>query len=698
MFVANNKTGGEIIVKKIEVVLQDGIKDCGVCSLLSIIRYYGGNVSKEHLKELTNTTKRAEEIGFSCLGMEGEVENIKKDDMPFIAHVIINKSYQHFVAVYDIDFLSNKVLIMDPAKGKRSISLAEFKLMTSHKFIFLKPKKALPNLVIKKVIFKEFLHLLKRYQVVAFVIISLGIIYSLLNILSAYHFKYLLEYAITPQSTHNVVLISITMMIIFSLRESANLFRNIALLKWNSIFDLHLTNIIFEQIISFPYLYYKNRTTGEILARIKDLGVVKNFITMLISSSIPEILSLVLFMILLCNLNIILTSYMLFFFVIIFSLQYVLKKFHKKRLKKYLHQEERLNSYLIEAITAFDVIKGLHMENKIMKQFRTKYRSFLESHYLFLFLYYIEEFLKKNLYNLLMILVLLLGAIDVIENDFSLGELVVFQSILMYSISSFQNLISLGKEFHEYLVSKERVEDLFTIHKENFMMQEYYFDQRLTGVIQYKNLTFSYHSYPLLSSVNITIPYGNKVFLYGESGSGKSTLVKALLQYVEVPFGKIKIRNIDINHYHLATLRRQITYVSQNEHLFTDTLRENIVMGREVADDELERVIDAIQLREVVCKMPLGLDTIIEENGFNLSGGERQRLILARSILKQSDIYIFDEASSQVDSINEREILRNMLFMLEEKTIIFVSHRFDNKDLFNQILHIEKGMCHEEKV
>ena len=91
----------------------------------------------------------------------------------------------------------------------------------------------------------------------------------------------------------------------------------------------------------------------------------------------------------------------------------------------------------------------------------------------------------------------------------------------MYSISSFQNLISLGKEFHEYLVSKERVEDLFTIHKENFMMQEYYFDQRLTGVIQYKNLTFSYHSYPLLSSVNITIPYGNKVFLYGESGSEK---------------------------------------------------------------------------------------------------------------------------------------------------------------------------------
>lgn len=642
--------------------------------------------------------KGAESLGFCCLGVEGEVEDIQKKDLPCIAHVIINKSYQHFLVVYDIDFKHNKVLIMDPAKGRKIISLAEFKLMTSHKYIFLKPKKVLPNFVIKKVIFREVLYQLKQNKLLVFMIVTLGILFSLLNILGAYHFKYLIEYAITPESTSNVMLISVSMIIVFLLKEGANILRNITLLKWSDIFDLHLTSMIFEQIISFPYLYYKNRTTGEILARIKDLSVVKNFITTLICSGIPELLSFVLFTILIFNLNAMLASYVLFFFVLIFSLQYLWKFAHQRRLKKYLRHEELLNSYLIESISAFDVIKGLHMEKKIMQKFGMKYRNFLESHYNFSFLYYIEEFFKQNLYNLMMILVLLLGSIDVINAQFSLGELIVFQSLLLYSVTSFQNLVSFGKGIHEYYVSKERVEDLFTIHKENFKMQEYFFDQHLIGSIQYKNLDFSYHSYPLLSSVNITIPYGNKVFLYGPSGSGKSTLVKALLQYIEVPYGKIKIHNIDINHYHLGTLRKQITYVSQNEYLFTDTLRENIVMGRDIPVDDIEQIIDAMQLREVVLKVPLGLDTIIEENGFNLSGGERQRLILARSILKKSDIYIFDEASSQIDIANEREILKNMLDILKEKTIIFVSHRFDNKDLFNQIIHIEGGVCHEEKI
>ena len=150
-----------------KIVLQDGIKDCGVCSLLSIIRYYGGDVSKEYLRELTNTTKSgvsaykllegAEKIGFTGYGVNGDLENIDKNNLPCLAHLIINKSYQHFVVIYDIDLYHKKILIMDPAKGKKLLSFSEFRLLSSGNFIYLKPTKKLPIFSYDKIIFDCFL-------------------------------------------------------------------------------------------------------------------------------------------------------------------------------------------------------------------------------------------------------------------------------------------------------------------------------------------------------------------------------------------------------------------------------------------------------------------------------------------------------------------------------------------------------------
>ena len=112
----------------IKVVLQDGIKDCGICSLLSIIRYYGGDVSKEYLREITNTTKdgvsfymlidAAKSLGFEAIGMSGDLDDINVNNLPCIAHFIVNKNYKHFVVIYNIDFKNKYITIMDPAKGK----------------------------------------------------------------------------------------------------------------------------------------------------------------------------------------------------------------------------------------------------------------------------------------------------------------------------------------------------------------------------------------------------------------------------------------------------------------------------------------------------------------------------------------------------------------------------------------------------
>ena len=216
--------------------------------------------------------------------------------------------------------------------------------------------------------------------------------------------------------------------------------------------------------------------------------------------------------------------------------------------------------------------------------------------------------------------------------------------------------------------------------------------------IRYTNLSYSYNSKQLLKNINLEICSKDKVLLLGPSGCGKSTLVKLLMRYLEIPFGMISINNMDINHYNLDNLRSNITYISQQEFLFSDTLYNNITLGKDYSKEEVEKVIELTLVNELVDNNSLSYDQLVEENGLNFSGGERQRIILARSILKKSDVYIFDEALSQVDIEKERKILKNIFRYLKDKIIIVISHRYDNNDLFNRVIRLKDGVLHEEKL
>ena len=197
-----------------EVIKQEGIKDCGVCCLLSIIRSYGGNCSLEYLRELTLTTrngvtaynlvKASIKIGFNAYGLNLKLEEIKKEMLPIISHVIINKQYQHFIVIYSINFTKKELLIMDPAIGKKKITFAEFNLMTSNNYIYLKPIKKILKLEKRKIIKEWLVKFIKKNKKYIPYIIFLTTIYTFLNITSAFYFKLLLNNAIEYNILDNV--------------------------------------------------------------------------------------------------------------------------------------------------------------------------------------------------------------------------------------------------------------------------------------------------------------------------------------------------------------------------------------------------------------------------------------------------------------------------------------------------------------
>ncbi len=688
-----------------KIVLQDGIKDCGICSLLSVIRFYGGDVSKEYLRELTNTTKSgvsaykiiecAEKIGFKGYGVRGDLKNIDKNNLPCLAHLIINKSYQHFVVIYDVDFSNNKVLIMDPAKGRRILSFSEFRLLSSNNFIYLKPIKKLPVVSYKKVIIDSIKEFSKHNKFMIFLIILLSSLYFILNVIVAFHFKYLLEFVINYRISSNVLFISCYLFIVYSVKEITFFLRNLLLLKWISMFDSEITISTYKRLLLLPYLYYKNRTTGEVVSRIKDLTIIKNFLAKFICSLTTDLFTVVIFIIFMFNISCQLTCYVLVIISIIFIYNIIISKYKKRVINKYHRCEEKINSYLIESLASVESLKGLHIENDFVARFKMKYKRYLESYYRMSFLFEINNFFKNNINNLLLIIIYGIGVFFVVLDRLNVAELFIYQGILSYFLGALNNLIYLQAEVHSFKAAINRIHDMFTIKQEVFDGGMYYNLYDLCGDIEYNNLAYSYNHTFLFNELNFTIKRGSKVLITGSSGAGKSTLMKMLMRYIEVPFDQIKINGIDINHYHLEVLRNKITYVTGNEFLFSNTIYNNIVLNREIDRDKVLTISKLVLVDEVVEKDNLKYQKLVEENGFNFSGGERQRIILARTLLKDSDIYIFDEALSQIDIEREEKILKNIFRYLKNKTIIVISHRFNNQNLFDQVIKLEGGKIYE---
>ncbi len=690
-----------------KVVLQDGFKDCGICCLLSIIRFYGGDVSKEYLRELTNTTKdgvslynllyASIKLGFDSSGVMGTINEINVNNLPCIAHINVNKSIQHFIVVYKINKEKKQITIMDPAKGKKVISFSEFNLLTSKNFLFLTPKKKLPILKKKNMVYRIIRRLLLENKKIIFTISTLTINYFIINIILSFHFKYLLEYSINYNVSNNIFLISIIIGTIYIFKNTIQFLRSILLNKWNSLFDISINENTYKQILLLPYQYFKNRTTGEIIARFKDLNIVKDYLTTLFCTTSTDLISILIFSVIMFKYNKMLLLIINIHVIIIILYTLRVNRQKKKKINIIKKKEDIINSYLIQGISNVDTIKGSHLEKRIIDKFTLNYKAFQEMIYNYNHILEQESLIKSLISDSIYIFVYGLGSLLVIKEKINLNNLIIYQSIIGFYLKSFINVINVISIRSTYKISLDRVEELYMLEREEFKNNYFYLPYIMDGTITIKNLNYQIGTKKLFNELTLTINYGEKILLSGESGCGKSTLVKMIMRYIDVTYNTIKISDIDINHYHLQNIRSNITYVTSNEYLFNDTLRNNICLYKEYSEEEIIKICNICLVSDIYKNKENFLDIIIEENGFDLSSGERQRIILARSLMKKTSIYIFDEALSQIDINREKKILESIFEYLKEKTIIIISHRFNNKKLFDRILKLEKGQIYENK-
>lgn len=680
---------GEIRMK---IVRQQDEKDCGVCSLLSIIRYYKGNVPLEQLRldartnnegtTALNLVLASQKYGFDAVGMKVEnLNDIKR--LPAIAHLNLKKGYSHYVVIEKVT--KDKIILMDPAKGKVVKFLWEFQKEWSGVVLIFYPKQKIMVLkndvtlftIFKKVFISE-KNLIKIIVLVSFLLtiftIALGYYFQMFN--SLYLNKYPINYL-------KVLVLVFAIFTCFKL--FLTYYRSYLENHLNKNIDCLITSDFLKHLFNLPLNVITSRKSGEILSRVNELTSIKGLITEIFITYTLDFLIVVITTFLLIRISS--KLFLILFLTTIFYLfvGIITKKSIFEKAYQNISIESEFNNTVLENIKMINSIKNLDAVDGTLNKIERKLTHYLYDTYKVNTILNKINIFKVSCYEIGFFLINTFGFYFVYKGIINMIDLITFNALLNLYFEPLKNIVDSIPKYSFMKASITKINDFLGVRAE--ILGE---KTSTDGYdISINNLNYSYNKYQnVLKSVNLNIKEGEFVLLQGASGSGKSTLCSILNKYItdytgDILFGKMNYKDLSIK-----TIRENIVYVGQNENIFTGSIKENITFGNKVSDLNFDKICKICKVDDVANKKTFRYESLIGSDEGNISGGEKQRIILARAVLKDFNVLILDEALSEVDIKLELEILKNIRDNYKDKTIIYISHK-KYPNVFDKVISME---------
>ena len=458
-----------------------------------------------------------------------------------------------------------------------------------------------------------------------------------------------------------------------------------------------VTDLSLYDFNKFESASLMNRATG-------DINVIQLFILNLLRSCllIPFVIVGVIIETVLINRT--LAAILIVFFIITILFMFIKGNKSIIFFNKLQVSVDRLNLLLREKVYGVRSIRAFGKEdyerNKFEKANDDSYELNIESS---LKLYYVAP-MAVLLMNVAVVIIYYVGGIQLQYNMVNVADLLLFFQYITYFLSSLALIPFIVKIMPKAIVASNRIEEVFEyepILLNNPIKQEYKEDS-FKGV-EFNNVIFGYSgAKDVIADINFKAPKGTTTALIGATGSGKSTVMYLLNRMYDPTFGEILIDGVNIKDIDLKELHSKISFGSQKSMVFNDTVIENIRMSDDsITREDIERACEITLFTDAFKSLPSGIDSIIEENGTNISGGQRQRLSLARTIAKDSDIYIFDDTLSALDMKTEKFVRENIKELLKDKTVFMVAQKISTIIDADNILVFDAGriVCqgtHEE--
>ena len=457
-------------------------------------------------------------------------------------------------------------------------------------------------------------------------------------------------------------------------------------------FDFKLQAL--KKMKSIDYLEYQKIGTGRFTQKVEDgatasRDIIINFWLKLFRYLLPTAIFSLIFIFKIKK------EYVLFVFIsyiiVVLVSNLIIKRLYKLK-ESILLNQEFLNKHLVRGfmeLVVFRTNKKFDTEIKITKE---GIKNIVDCKTKIKLVHEIFFTVFALIVNILKVIVL---GYAVLKSNLSVGAVVTVISLLG---KAYEPIAIFNVEYVDYKLNKITVNkyiELLDI-KDDGALNNGFKLKKLNGNIEFKNVSFSYNNKNVINNISFRINKNSSIALVGESGSGKSTIIKLIMGLIKYNEGNILIDDKELSELNLNTFYDNVTYISQEAPIFDGTLRENLIFDKKMSDEKIIKVLDLVCLDKFYEKLDDGLDTELGEKGIRISGGERQRVALARLFFDDSKIIILDEATSAMDNITEKLVMKNIVKQLNNKTLIVIAHRLETIKDVDKIYVLSDGIIQEE--
>lgn len=683
------------------MVEQTEHSECGLACATMILNYEGINISLNEVRDTFGVPRGGISLYhliqvMNVYGVKSKAYEIldtyslRTIKTPFIC--LWEKN--HYVIVKNVG--KNKVLILDPAIGRRKISFDEFEenfssyILVVDKIKFVHKCNKTKNILIDKL--KSFV-INKRWKL--FLLFLIMILIQMNNLVMPILIQQFIDGRDKLSIFSNITAVSTFTILIFVFAYITENLRGNLINKMQFEFNKDLTCTFIEKIVGLDFKHFINRSSGDWIYRARLVEYIQQLITPSLLYSIVDMLFAIMYFCIMLHYSILLTGV-----VIIISLFFIfISILHTKIMfnmnAKELILQSKVQNVIVEFFEGIETIKSLKVEEKFGKKWKDTFLEQQDINY------------KKNKTSIVFssitsggnivypLIIALLGYNMVNLNLVSMGTVIAFLSLAQLFLQPLLNLLTTIAQFIMLKLYLKRINEILSIDDTKKNANKNIGDR--IQEISVENIFFRYSTFEpdVLKGICITIEPNQKIAIVGLNGSAKSTLLKCIGGLLWPGQGEICINGVNIDEINPDELKGKISYVNQEPVIFNASLRENITLNdNEYTEEYLQEILKITMVDKLIEEMPAGMDTHISQDGMNLSGGQKQKIALARALLKKPKVLLLDEPTSSMDNLSEKYILDCIKEL--DLICIVISHRLSTIRHFDRIIVIDDGKVEEE--
>ena len=534
---------------------------------------------------------------------------------------------------------------------------------------------------------------LKKYKFKYLFALLLVLFTSAINMVNPFISGRIVDKVLGENQTNLLIPLILTMIAIIVFKGFITYAYQMILEKISQRILFKIRTDLYEKLLELDVNFYSKVKTGDLMARMTgDTDAIRHFVAWVVYNILSSVTTFAFAIISMMYVNATLTIFMLFVSPLIGFFTFKMSKEISPTFHNIREAYSRLNSVVQENISGNRVVRAFGRETFEIDKFNVENKNYRDRNLdtIKVTRKYIPKL--EFLSNSLSVVMILVGGVLVVTNKITLGELVIFNSLLWalnnpmrmcgYLINDTQRFIATSAKIIELLRTESNIKN----NEETINLNKF------RGDISFKNVSLDIDGRRVINNVSFEVKAGQTIGLVGHTGAGKSLIIDLLSRFYDATEGEIFIDGINIKDMDLDILRGNVAIAMQDIFLFSDTVKDNIAFSNPRASfPEVKRIAKKAQAHDIIKRLDEGYETIIGERGVGLSGGQKQRVSLARAMMKNASIFVLDDVTSAVDMETEKKIQHELKNMEEKKTTFIIAHRISSLKQADLILVLDNG-------